>query len=248
MTAVVPLMAAALTLVLAGCGAATSTPVASVAPAASPTAAISVRPAAPPSPVATPSPAPSASRFPTLPPPPGVYLAPLGPFPPKTLQALVTFYKDKYNLTVTILPTAAIDPSARDPQRKQLVAERLLSSLPSAYPRVVANPTAIIIAVVADDLYIQSRTDWDWAFGLRDEPRLAVVSTARMSFPGNASTALQLTRLRKMVTRDLGVLYFHFPFSDDPGNLLYSDIAGVDDLDRVGEDLPSLLLPGPASF
>lgn len=39
-----------------------------------------------------------------------------------------------------------------------------------------------------------------------------------------------------MVGKDLGVLYFRIAQSDDPGSMLYSDIGGVQELDRMTED------------
>ncbi len=90
---------------------------------------------------------------------------------------------------------------------------------------------------VTDDLYIRGRPDWRWAFGPRDEAHLGVVSTARMSAgSGLFHDVIESARLRKMATRDIGVLYFGLPLSTDRRSVLYQDILGVDDLDAMGED------------
>jgi hypothetical protein len=91
--------------------------------------------------------------------------------------------------------------------------------------------------VTREDLYIRGRLDWAWAFGLRDAGRLAVVSTARMLsgtelFPERYIGA----RLRKMVTKNIGLLYFGLAQSDDPTSVLYGNILGLPDLDAMGED------------
>ncbi len=44
------------------------------------------------------------------------------------------------------------------------------------------------------------------------------------------------TRLRKMVTRDIGLLYFGLPLSTEPRSVLYNNILSVDDLDGMGQD------------
>jgi hypothetical protein len=40
-----------------------------------------------------------------------------------------------------------------------------------------------------------------------------------------------------MVTRDIGLMYFGLAPNDDPASVLYRNLGGVDDLDRMGEDL-----------
>ena len=76
-------------------------------------------------------------------------------------------------------------------------------------------------------------SSWRYAFGLRAKDHLAVVSTARMS---EFFHSREMRRLEKMVTRDIGILYFGLPLSDDPGSVLYRDIGGPDDLDNMSED------------
>jgi predicted Zn-dependent protease len=94
-----------------------------------------------------------------------------------------------------------------------------------------------VIAVTSEDLYVRSRPDWGWAFGLRDDGHLAVVSTARMeAAPGLVGDRLEDTRLRKMVTKDIGVLFFGLDQSPDPTSVLFNNILSVDDLDAMGED------------
>jgi hypothetical protein len=44
------------------------------------------------------------------------------------------------------------------------------------------------------------------------------------------------TRLRKIVTKDIGILYYGLPQSQSPKSVLYSQIMGIEELDAVGED------------
>jgi hypothetical protein len=43
-------------------------------------------------------------------------------------------------------------------------------------------------------------------------------------------------RTRKMVTKNIGVLYFQLPMSDDPRSVLYRNIGGAQEFDRMSED------------
>jgi hypothetical protein len=55
-----------------------------------------------------------------------------------------------------------------------------------------------------------------------------------VSFGQPADQALLHARLRKAITKDIGILYFHLPQINDPRSVLYRSILGIDDLDRVG--------------
>jgi len=81
---------------------------------------------------------------------------------------------------------------------------------------------------------------WQFAFGWGlGRARTAVVSTARLSLTVVGQTSdreLLATRLRKIVTKDLGILYFGLPKSENPKSVLYNQIMGLEELDAVGED------------
>jgi predicted Zn-dependent protease len=71
------------------------------------------------------------------------------------------------------------------------------------------------------------------------DARFAVVSNARMN-PANlgqpASTELLNTRFRKMVMKNIGVLYYQMPTNSNPKSVLYNKIEGIEELDRMGEE------------
>jgi predicted Zn-dependent protease len=191
-----------------------------------------------------PTPAPSApsphrSGVPRVAPVAGrtLYFAPFDDFPADRVTMLVDYYRTKYGVEARVLRPALLDPNAWDAQRGQVVAESVLASVKAVHGDVASDPGAVIIALVTRDMYLRTRTDWAWAFGLRSDGRFAVVSTARMTWPGgSAGEAGVPSRLRKMVGKDVGLMYFGLPVSDDPHSVLYRDILGVDDLDRMGED------------
>jgi hypothetical protein len=165
-----------------------------------------------------------------------VAFAPMASFPIADLEQLTAFYQARYGLAIEILPPIQIPDGLLDPNRRQLAAEDLIEVIATGIPGA-SDPDRVVIAFVTADIYIRGRPDWRWAFGLRDEAHLGVVSTARMgAWPGPFGDLVESARLRKMATRDIGVLYFGMPLSTDRDSVLYQDILGVPDLDAMGED------------
>jgi len=165
-----------------------------------------------------------------------VAFAPIASFPIADLERLAAFYQARYGIAIEILAPTQIPDGLLDPSRRQLAAEDLIDVIATGFPGA-SDPDRVVIGFVTADIYIRGRPDWRWAFGLRDEAHLGVVSTARMgAIPGPVGDLLESARLRKMATRDIGVLYFGLPLSSDRDSVLYQDILGVPDLDAMGED------------
>jgi predicted Zn-dependent protease len=168
-----------------------------------------------------------------------VYFVPLGNVPVDDLAPLAHYYHDKMKLDVTVLPGIPVDPATRDDGREQLMAEKLVESVRAGLPDYANDPTAILIGFTSEDIYPTSQ-NWKFAFGWRlGGAHAAVVSTRRMSlhYIGEPSDLnLSGTRLRKMVTKDIGILYYGLPQSQNPSSVLYNGIMGIEELDSVGED------------
>ena len=168
-----------------------------------------------------------------------IYFVAIGDFPGDQVQQLVQHYREKLNLDIQTLTAIPIDPSAIDPRRQQLVAERLIASVRRAFPTLANDPNVILIGFTSNDMYPLSM-NWRFAFGWRTaSTRAAVVSTARMDlhYPGEPSgIALPETRLRKMVAKDIGILYYGLPQSNNPRSVLYGQILGIQELDAVSEE------------
>ena len=132
-----------------------------------------------------------------------------------------------------------LDESVVDNRRRQLVAEALIALMRREYPREAEDGSAILVGITAHDLYIAGYTKWRWAFSYRMGERFAVVSTARMDDAawGGAPDAQRLeARLRKMVTRNLGILYFGLDQTSDRRSVMFGPILGLADLDSTGDD------------
>ena len=168
-----------------------------------------------------------------------VYFVPLGGFPNAAIARLVGHYKDTLGIEIQVLGRLPIDATLLNPRRNQVKAERLVASVHDAFPDRMGDPKSILIGITSEDIYPESMP-WQFAFGWRSgDLRTAVVSTARMDlhYPGEPmGVASPEIRLLKMVTKDLGILYYRLPLSDDPKSVLYSDTMGLQELDAVGEE------------
>lgn len=167
-----------------------------------------------------------------------MYFVALGDIPENTLQQLTAHYKDRFGVTIETLPAIPLDDTLVNRRRNQISAETLIGVMREKSPNVVNDPQAIVIGLTSQDIFIQ-RYDWDFAFSLRQDDRVAVVSMARMdpvNFGEPANEVLLNTRLRKMVTKHIGIFYFGKSPSSNPRSVLYKDIMGLEELDAMGED------------
>ena len=177
-----------------------------------------------------------------------LYLVPIGDFPQTTLSRLTAHYTNTWRIPVTTLPPLPLDESLWDPSRNQLVAERVIERMKQQSAELAAQPDAIVIGVTAQDMY-REQSSWQYAFSHREGGRYAVVSSARMhprTLPlhvphgswlslDQRDEDLALCRLTKMVGKNVGLLYYRLAMSDDPTSMLYKNIGGPDDLDRITE-------------
>ena len=167
-----------------------------------------------------------------------LYLVPLGGFSDATVKDLASYYRSKYGLSVGTLPNVDLTPTAINPERQQLIAEEAVEIMKQANPDLSNDPQAIMIGLTFEDMYIAQK-DWRFSFSWREQGKYAVVSTGRMDLPlayQSVSEDLIRTRLRKMVTKNVGVLYYHLEQSDNPRSVLYRNVGGIRELDYMGEE------------
>ena len=160
---------------------------------------------------------------------------------PAHLEYLRSYYKQQLDLDIAILLELVPDRAAWEPDRRQWSAEGLAEQV----RHVVGNDDAVVIAVTGEDIYLRSM-DWQFAFTYRADTRIAVVSYARMDWRlmGQRENvdALQ-RRLRRMVTKDLGVMLYELPLSPNPTSPMYQDIGGLQELEVMGDDLAAAGFP-----
>jgi predicted Zn-dependent protease len=167
-----------------------------------------------------------------------LYFVPLNKFPAASLTKLINSCKQKTGIEVIVTQPVPFALSTINKERQQVIAEEAIALIKLRYPNIAADPNAIVIGLTDADMYIR-KEKWQYAFSYRKERRFAVISSARMNpvnLGGVANDALLESRLRKMVLKNIGSLYYLFPLNHDPRSLLYQDIGGVEDLDKMGED------------
>jgi YD repeat-containing protein len=165
-----------------------------------------------------------------------LYLVHLGDPTTIDLQTLRAHYAQTLGLEVTVLPPLALDPADFDSRRRQYVAERVIASMHRSVPEIASDPQAIVIGVMEQDMYI-AKYNWNFAFTLRADQRVAVVSSARMQASDNGldDPDLLISRVRKMVTKNIGLMVYGLPLSNDATSVLYRNVGGVEDLDAMHE-------------
>lgn len=171
-----------------------------------------------------------------------VCIVPLGQVSPALVTHLVDYYRDKYGLTITVLTPSAIPREFVDLEREQVDTGRLDILVADLFREAFEDPNAVLIALTNVDVYIAGK-NWRYAFGSRGDaadPK-AVISSARMdprAYRQDKDDDLFFSRVRKLFSKYVGVLYYDLPGSSDPESPMYDNILGPHDLDRMQEPLP----------
>ena len=170
-----------------------------------------------------------------------VCLVPQGRVDPDLVLHLADYYRERYDITVLIAPPREIREDFVDEDRGQVSTDDLLLDLLISSGGSFADADAAYIGVTAVDVYRETGTN-AWVFGARKTAttgeRYGVISTFRMKpeFWGEpADDELFRTRVRKMASKYVGMLYFELPESDDPASPLFSGIWGLPALDALSE-------------
>ncbi len=158
-----------------------------------------------------------------------IYLVQLGPnHGHYSLEDLAAWLHTKYNLDVQLLPDMALDPSTWNPVRHQYVAELLYDRMKSEHPQLADDPNAYLIGFTDASMFSVYH-DWSSSFTQRDMQRSAVVSSSgmedrwweRMGVSARTSDRRLQQRLRRILLKDVAMLYWHLPVNNDPTSLLH---------------------------
>jgi predicted Zn-dependent protease len=170
-------------------------------------------------------------------------IVPLGQVSPALVSHLADHYRSEYGLTVEVLTPTAITADLVNREREQIEVDGLFRLMASVFPDTYADPDTVMIGLTPVDLYWLGKPSWRYAFGVRGdrEESIALISSARMDpqiYGLPEDDELYFTRVRKMVSKYVGFLYFGLPESSDPESPMFDNILGPDDLDRMEEPLP----------
>jgi predicted Zn-dependent protease len=168
-----------------------------------------------------------------------VFLVPLGPVPEEYLSWIPAYYKHKFELNVQVLPVIPLNPSVGNATRRQLVAERLVALMKSALPKEARDQSTILLGLTSEDMFIQSY-DWRYAINYREDGRFGVVSTARLKpalFFQKWNHVLALSRLQKMLTKNVYLLCFGAHMSGDDTSAVSGGVMSPEEVDYMSDEI-----------
>jgi predicted Zn-dependent protease len=167
-----------------------------------------------------------------------IMFVPLTQSSESTLKALADYYQKTYGLIIEVAPVLRLPDSTYDSGRKQFVAEEIIANVRRQVGLDTKGRTLVPIALTDQDIYIRGY-NWRYAFSYR-ENGVGLVSSARMDhwFMGvwRPDEEIQAARLRKMVTKNIGVLYYRLPLSSHCRSVMYGKVGGPQELDFMGEE------------
>jgi len=176
-----------------------------------------------------------------LPPVPSkrVYLVPIGLAEGESLQWTPAYYKSKLGIDVRLLPAISLDPKLYDSARNQLNADKCVDFLAEKYPEISHDPASILIGVTSSDMYVPG-FEWSYAENIRREGRYAIVSSARLHPPsllGKWNPEWLTSRVQKVLTKNLVMLFFDLPMSSDYTSLLSGGVLSGAEIDQMGGEV-----------
>jgi predicted Zn-dependent protease len=164
-----------------------------------------------------------------------VVFVPVDGYSTERAQILAEHFRRTFGVPVRVERGIATSLGAFDRRRGQMNAAALLTALEERYPE---GSRAIVIGLTDADMFIPD-ANWPYAFSYRRANRIAIVSSARMDRGClgllAASDQRRLARMRKVIGKNIGVMYYRLPVSRDPRSMLFATIAGPQELDRMSE-------------
>jgi YD repeat-containing protein len=165
-----------------------------------------------------------------------VYVVPIGLTASQAVDWAPSYYKARLGVDLTVLPAIPVDPTLIDRTRDQLNADRCIEFLQKKYPQAARDPSAILIGLTSRDMYIPS-LGWRYAENYRKEGRYVVISSARLHPPQlleNLNPEWLNSRLQKLMTKNIVMLYFDLPMSSDYTSLLSGGVLSGLEIDEMG--------------
>jgi YD repeat-containing protein len=168
-----------------------------------------------------------------------VYVVPIGLTASQAVDWAPRYYKARLGVDLTVLPAIPVDPTLIDQTRDQLNADRCIEYLQKKYPEAARDPSAILIGLTSSDMYIPA-LGWRYAENYRKEGRYAVISSARLHPPQlleNLNPEWLNSRLQKLMTKNIVMLYFDLPMSSDYTSLLSGGVLSGLEIDQMGGNI-----------
>ena len=167
-----------------------------------------------------------------------VYFVPIGLDEGESLEWAPAYYRARLGVDVVVLPPVPLDPKLMDPERNQLNADKCFDFMRQQHPEIAGDPSSLLIAVTSTDLYIPA-LGWSYAENSRWDSRYAIISSARLHPPllGLWNPEWLNSRVQKLLTKNIGILYFDLPMSADYTSLLSSGVLSGIQIDEMAGDI-----------
>jgi YD repeat-containing protein len=168
-----------------------------------------------------------------------VYLLPIGPSVGESLDWVPAYYKAKLGIDVTVLSRVPLDPRITDPQFQKVDAESCIDFFEKVHPELVRDPRALIIGTVANDIVIPGWF-YDHTQNYRSDGRFGIVSIGRIRPEGplgRLNPEWLNSRVQKLITKNLIVLYYGYPLSADMTSALSGGVPSGADLDEMSAQI-----------
>ncbi len=143
-----------------------------------------------------------------------------------------------YKTSIGVSECVSIPAQIFDQSRNQLIGNFILGGFIELRKREGISEKVILIGITATDLNNKER-DANFYFSLNTDPRVAVVSTNRMNpitFGEPENQKLLVTRLRKMVMKNISRFHLGYQSSNNPKSVMNGPIGDLNDLDALGEE------------
>ena len=165
----------------------------------------------------------------------GVFLVPLGRSSRVDAGALARELEARYRIPVAATRRYELPSWTLDDRRHQLVADELIGVLQRSYP---ATAGAVVIGITDYDMESTS-LGIQHLFAFRDSQHYALVSSAQIGANGfdRLRGHSRHERVRKLVAREIGFLYFKRSESEDPHSLLRPMLWRLHEIDALREEL-----------
>lgn len=178
-----------------------------------------------------------------------IYLFAIDDFPLSLANRLANTLSTDLGLDIRVITDIKMRNPEPDPGRNQLNASLVLDKI---HIKNIDKSPAYFIGLTQGDIYDPQTPQYRFVFSMRffqQSPKkllgqtvdngFAIVSTYRLD-PKNLgdppNQQVMITRLTKMIKKNIGALYYRLPPDPDPRSVMFSGIDGVDVLDQIGQD------------
>ncbi len=168
-----------------------------------------------------------------------VYFVPIGNMSDKYKLELLTHFEKTFPLKFSFTPYLKLRKGMLDPKTRQVFSDKILQYLDKDFGSYSDNKKAIYIAVTHVDMRTSKEYETATVTNHKDN-RFAVVANRRMMPELKDSVLLinidtVLANTRKMISRNIGILYYNKPFNNDPKSVLYGKINSVQVIENMQE-------------